>query len=135
MPAFWSDEWFAVVLDAAAALPVVEGVSFTFDVEIEESASGKVRGHGRVDEGRLVVFAPGKFVAPVKGGTADVSFGGKAKRLLPVLDGEQPALVAYMLGELKIDGAYELIVDHLANRGDRTALEAFRVAVADQTDE
>ena len=131
---FWSHEWFDAVNVAAADLPPVEGVSFSFDVEVAESVHGKVRAHGQVDDGRLTSFASGKFVPETKGKKPDVSFIGKAKRLLPIVTGEQPPLVAYMLGELKIDGAYELVVDHLANRGDRAALEAFRVAVADATD-
>lgn len=134
MADFWGDEWFAAVLEAAEVLPPVEGVSFSFDIEVAESANGKVRGHGNVDEGRLVSFANGKFVPPVKGERADVSFVGKAKRLLPIIHGEQPALVAYMLGELKIDGAYELVVDDLANRGDGAAFDAFRAQVAAATD-
>lgn len=134
MADFWSDEWFEAVNGAAADLPKVPGVSFTFDVEVAESAHGKVRAHGQVVDGQLASFASGKFVPETKGEKAQVSFVGKAKRLLPIIDGEQPALVAFMLGELKIDGAYELVVDQLANHGDRAALEAFRLKVAAATD-
>ncbi len=134
MAEFFSEEWFEVVRGAAADLPAVDGVSFTFDVEITESVNGKVRAHGAVENGSLVQFDPGKFVPEVKGESADVNFAGKAKRVLPVIMGEQPALVAYMLGELKIDGAYERVVDELANQGDRAALESFRASVAAATD-
>jgi len=134
MSEFWSDEWFAAVNDAGAELPKVAKVSFSFDVEVAETAQGKVRAHGQVVDGQLQQFAPGKFVPETKGQKADVSFVGKAKRVLPVLLGERPALVAYMLGELKVDGAYELVVDRLANEGDREALEAFRAKVAESTD-
>lgn len=134
MADFWSEDWFAAVNAAAADLPTIDGVSFTFDVEVAESANGKVRAHGAVVDGQLAAFASGKFVPENKGEKPAVSFVGKAKRLLPIVTGEQPALVAYMLGELKVDGAYELVVDHLANRGDREALERFRHAVAAATD-
>ena len=134
MAEFWSDDWFDAVNAAANDLPTVEGISFSFDVEVAESVNGKVRAHGQVDDGRLTQFAVGKFVPETKGEKADVSFVGKAKRLLPILTGEQPALVAYMLGELKVDGAYELVVDRLANEGDRDAFESFRSAVAAATD-
>lgn len=134
MAEFWSEEWFAAVNEAAQVLPKVDGVSFSFDVEVAESAAGKVRAHGAVVDGQIASFETGKFVPEVKGQKADVSFVGKAKRLLPILDGDRPALVAYMLGELKVDGAYELVVDHLANQGDRSAFEAFRSAVAAATD-
>jgi hypothetical protein len=134
MADFWSDEWFASVNEAATNLPIVDAVSFSFDVEVAESAHGKVRAHGQVCDGRLTSFASGKFVPETKGEKADVSFVGKAKRLMPIITGEQPALVAYMLGELKIDGAYELVVDQLANRGDVDAFEAFRASVAAATD-
>ena len=130
MADFWSEDWFAAVNAAARDLPKVDGVSFTFDVEVAESAHGKVRAHGAVVDGQLAAFVPGKFVPENKGEKPEVSFAGKAKRLLPIISGEQPALVAYMLGELKVDGVYELVVDHLANRGDRDALERFRQAVA-----
>jgi len=133
MADFWSDEWFAAVNDAAAALPKVDGVSFSFDVEVAETANGKVRAHGSVVDGQMISFVSGKFVPEVKGQKADVSFIGKAKRLMPIIAGDQPALVAYMLGELKVDGAYELVVDHLANQGDRAAFESFRESVAAAT--
>ena len=63
----------------------------------------------------------------------DVSFVGKAKRLMPIITGEQPALVAYMLGELKVEGEYQLVVDELVNRGDAVAFETFRADVASAT--
>lgn len=134
MAEFWSEDWFEAVNDAGAELPTIEGLSFSFDVEVAESANGKVRAHGAVVDGRVTRFSPGKFVPETKGDTADVSFIGKAKRLLPIVTGEQPALVAYMLGELKVDGAYELVVDQLATRGDRAAFERFRQRVASSTD-
>lgn len=125
----FSDEWYEAVLHAAASLPEVEGLDFVFDAEITE-APGKVRAHGRVADGRLVELASGKLAAADAEGAQAVTFAAKAKRLDPVLSGEVPPLVAYMRGELKIDGAYELVVDDLANRGDLVALEAFRAAVA-----
>lgn len=130
MPDFLSDAWFATVLEAGGSLPEIEGISFRFDAEVTESAAGKVRAYGTVEAGRLVALAAGKDPT----GGADVSFAAKAKRLLPIIRGEVAPLVAYMLGELKIDGAYELVVDRLANTGDRDALEAFRAAVAAATD-
>ncbi len=133
MADFWSEDWFTAVNAAAADLPTVDGVSFSFDVEVAESANGKVRAHGAVVDGQLVAFASGKFVPENKGEKPDVSFIGKAKRLLPILAGEQSPLVAYMLGELKVDGAYELVVDDLANRGDRAAFDRFRETVAAAT--
>ena len=134
MAEFWSDDWFDAVNEAAAELPKTADISFSFDVEVAETANGKVRAHGQVVDGQLQQFAPGKFVPETKGQKADVSFVGKAKRLLPIVVGERPALVAYMLGELKVDGAYELVVDRLANEGDRDALEAFRAKVAESTE-
>ena len=133
MSEFLSDEWFETVRDAGAALPSIEGLSFSFDVEITETASGKVRAHGHIADGRLASFESGKFVPETKGEKAQVSFAGKAKRLLPIIQGERPALVAYMLGELKVDGEYELVVDRMANESDHAALETFRATVASAT--
>ncbi len=129
----YSEEWFAAALEAATDLPEVPGVSFVFDAEITE-APGKVRAHGRVVNGRLTSLVPGKFVAEHDDETVQVTFAGKGKRLAPVLDGEVPPLLAFMRGELKVDGEYQLVVDDLANKGDRSALEAFRAAVANVTD-
>lgn len=130
---FWSEEWFAAVNSSADVLPSIDGLSFSFDVEVAESANGKVRAHGQVTDGRLSAFTAGKFVPDVKGEKADVSFVGKAKRLMPIITGEQPALVAYMLGELKVEGEYQLVVDELVNRGDAVAFETFRADVASAT--
>jgi len=133
MADFLTEEWFAMVLDSADALPKIDGASFNFDIEVNETPHGKVRAHGRIEEGQLVSLVPGKF-KPVDGEQLDVSFIGKAKRLAPIVTGDVNPLVAYMRGELKVDGAYEAIVSDLAARADRTAFEAFRVAVAKGTD-
>lgn len=134
MAEFWSEEWFEAVNKAAEVLPKLDGISFSFDIEVAESAQGKVRAHGTVVDGQVASFVTGKYVPEVKGEKADVSFIGKAKRLLPIIAGDRPALVAYMLGELKVDGAYELVVDHFANQCDPTAFEKFRASVAAATD-
>ena len=133
MPDFLSEDWFATVLDHGSSLPEVD-VSFSFDIEISESASGKVRGHGHVDQGRLASFQPGKFVPDDAASTPHVSFVAKAKRALPIIEGTAHPLVAYMTGELKVDGAYELVVDDFARQCDRAALEQFRSRVAADTD-
>ena len=134
MADFLSEEWFDAVRVAGEQLPTIDGLSFSFDIEITESAAGKVRAHGRVDDGRLSAFEHGKFVPETKGEKPQVSFAGKSKRLLPIVHGERPALVAYMLGELKVDGEYELVVDRLASESDRAALEQFREVVAAATE-
>lgn len=129
MAAFLSDEWFAAVLEAGKALPAAKGLSFDFAIEVPESAAGKVRGHGTIKNGRLTKFAAGK--AP---STPDVDFIAKAKRALPIATGEVAPMVAYMRGELKIDGGYELVVDRMVNELDRDAAAAFGAAVAAATD-
>jgi hypothetical protein len=103
MAEFWSDEWFDAVNEAAGSLRTIDGLSFSFDVP------------------------------ETKGEKANVSFIGKAKRLMPIITGEQPPLVAYMLGELKIEGEYQLVVDNLVNQSDHSALESFRALVAAAT--
>jgi len=134
MAAFLSDEWFASVVESADLLSEIEDVSFGFELEISESASGKVRAHGRVERGRLMSLASGKFVSDPAGTKPEVMFAAKAKRALPIITGQVNPLVAYMLGELKIDGAYELVVDRFAGAVDRQALDRFRERVAAATD-
>ena len=133
MAEFWSDEWFDAVNEAAGSLRTIDGLSFSFDVAVAESANGKVRAHGEVTDGQLRSFVSGQFVPATKGEKANVSFIGKAKRLMPIITGEQPPLVAYMLGELKIEGEYQLVVDNLVNQSDHSALESFRALVAAAT--
>lgn len=133
MAEFLSDEWYELVVDAATGLPEVDGVDFSFDIEVTESVNGKVRAHGAVVSGRIVSLAGGKFIPENKGERADVSFVAKAKRLEPIIAGQVPPLVAYMRGELKIEGAYERVVDHLANGTDGDAWESLRSKVADST--
>lgn len=124
MADFLTDEWFEVVAAAGAELGELPGVSFTFTVEVSESPLGKVRGHGEVVDGRLVSFAAGKPSA-----AADVAMSAKTKRLMPIIEGTQHPLVAFMLGELKIEGAYERIVDDFASQVDRGEFEAFRTTI------
>lgn len=119
-----TDEWFEQVLAAGGELSEHAGVSFTFTIEVSESPLGKVRGHGEIVDGRIAGFASGKPASP-----ADVALSIKNKRLSPILDGSQHPLVAFMLGELKVEGAYELVVDDFASHVDRAEFEAFRVAV------
>ncbi|MEM7095666.1 MAG: SCP2 sterol-binding domain-containing protein [Actinomycetota bacterium] len=134
MAELFSDDWYAMVLDEAAALPEVPGVSFVFAAEVAETPNGKVRSHGRVVDGKLMSFGPGKFVADSDDEVVEVTFEAKAKRLNPVLSGDVSPLLAYMRGELKVDGNYELVLDHLANQGDRAAMESCRAAVAASTE-
>ncbi len=129
MAQFLSDEWFVAVADAGAQLAEAPGLSFTFDIEVPEAASGKVRGHGSVVDGRITSFVAGKAPAPV-----EVSLIAKNKRALPVVLGHEPPLVAYMLGHVKIEGAYEIVIDRLVNEADSTSLQAFGDAVAAATD-
>jgi len=129
MAEFLTDEWFDVVATAGAELDKLPGVCFTFTVEVSESPLGKVRGHGEIADGQLVAFATGKPPA-----AADVAFSAKTKRFMPILDGTQHPLVAFMMGELKVEGDYERVVDDFASQVDPTQFEAFRKTVHDATD-
>lgn len=132
MAEIYTDEWYAEVLAASASLPAVDGVSFCFDVEVAD-APGKKRAHGRVVDGQLTSFAAGKFVA--EGDEAvQVSFATKGKYMPSLLSGDESPLVSYMRGYLKVDGEYELVIDHLANQCDKAAMDSFRAEVANLTD-
>lgn len=129
MADFLTDEWFEAVQAAGAKLSELPGVSFTFTVEVAESPLGKVRGHGEMVDGRLATFAVGK---PAE--KTDVAMSAKTKRLMPVIDGRQHPLVAFMMGEVKVEGAYERVVDDFAAQVDRAEFEAFRKAIEAATD-
>lgn len=133
MAEMYSDEWYGQVLAAAGDLPVVPGASFVFDVEISD-APGKKRAHGRVVDGQLRSLVAGKFVAAEDGETLQVNFATKGKYMGPLLSGETAPLVAYMRGELKVDGEYELVIDHFANQCDSQALGLFRDKVGGLSD-
>ena len=39
MADFWSDEWFAAVNTTAEVLPTIDGLSFSFDVEVADKVA------------------------------------------------------------------------------------------------
>lgn len=101
MSDFLSDEWISQVQDVAGDLPKVEGASLALDFEVSGAPAGKVRAHATIDEGQIVEVAPGANKQ------ADCRVVVKAPIALDILKGELDPDVAFMRGDLKLEGAYE----------------------------
>lgn len=112
---FLSDDWFAIVLEAARGLPGMEGVSAVVNFELQGSKPsadepvskqrpGKQHCHAVLRDGKLEEFAAGKIA------DSDCTASCKIPEALAILRGEDDAEVAYMQGRLKLEGDYGLLL-------------------------
>lgn len=123
-----SPEWFEQVAAIAAKAPEIETPDFVFDLEILEVPGGKVRAHGTIKNGVLTELDMGKIAKTDDPNLVEISL--KAKRVDAFIDGEIGLLTGFMRGEIKIDGAYELLVDHYASNADADTIEEIRAQIA-----
>jgi putative sterol carrier protein len=115
MAAFLSDEWFSLVRDAAAALPAEPGTTGSVQYVVAGAPRGKVQFSLRVEDGRIVELAPGK--SSTVDCTVQCSYAdGRA-----IFEGTLPRDVAYMRGDLKVDGNYAGYVLRLMPWFDRAS--------------
>lgn len=112
---FLSDDWFAIVLEAARGLPGMEGMSAVVNFELQGSKPsadepvskqrpGKQHCHAVLRDGKLEEFAAGKIA------DSDCTASCKLPEALAILRGEDDAEVAYMQGRLKLEGDYGLLL-------------------------
>ena len=112
---FLSDDWFAIVLEAARGLPGMEGMSAVVNFEMQGSKPsadepvskqrpGKQHCHAVLRNGKLEEFAAGKA------GDPDCAVSCKLPEALAIVRGEDDAEVAYMQGRLKLEGDYGLLL-------------------------
>jgi hypothetical protein len=125
---FLGDDWFGLNLEAASGWPERPGVDCSVNYEVTSTPDGKVRYHAIIRDGRLVEMAAGKLA------DADVSIVYKyADARAEVADGEHPDL-AYMSGRMKLEGDYARWVYGLRPLLDSAEYDAFRSALADNTE-
>ena len=100
MAAFLTDEWFAALRETAEAWPARDGVSASLQFVIASSPSGKLQFVVRVVDGRLTEIAMGKS------DQIDCTMQLSYAHAVAMARGELDREVAYMRGDLKIDGDY-----------------------------
>ena len=100
MAAFLTDEWFAMVVDEGAALPAVPGASLVMQHVIAGSPHGKVQAVLEVRDGQIVDARAGKRA------DASCTVTWAFADALAALRGDVALDVAFMRGDLKIEGDY-----------------------------
>jgi putative sterol carrier protein len=100
MAAFLTDEWFAALRDESASWPQREGVSAAMQFVIASSPSGKLQFVVRVADGRITEITMGKR------DDIDCTLQCSYAHAAAIARGEVDREVAYMRGDLKIDGDY-----------------------------
>ena len=128
MAAFLTDEWFALVRDAAASWPAREGVDASLQFVIAGAPAGKVQFVVRVTEGRITEIVRGKSDAVDC--TVQMSYAHASALAQGTLDRE----VAYMRGDLKIDGNYTAYLLRLQPLFERAELAATAQSLRDRTE-
>lgn len=104
MSDFLTEDWFPEVVTAAAGLPKTDGCDAIVNFEIAGAPSGKLRVHAVVADGQISSVEMGKS----KEAVCDITIG--AENAQAVLLGEIDPAVGYMRGDIKLGGAYELIL-------------------------
>ena len=104
MAAFLTDEWFALARDAAGSWPSRPGVDAALQIIVAGTPKGKLQFVVRVIEGRIADIAIGKSDAVDC--TVQCSYADARAMAQGTLDRE----VAYMRGDLKIDGHYSAYI-------------------------
>lgn len=101
---FLTDEWFAEALAASAALEAVDAVDATVQWVVSGAPGGKVSCFVAVRDGKVTELAAGKRADA----SCTVQCSAAVARAL--LDGSLSSDVAFMRGDLKIDGDYAAYV-------------------------
>jgi putative sterol carrier protein len=100
MAAFLTDEWFAMVAEEAAALPSVAGADLVMQHVISGSPHGKVQAVLEVHDGRVAEVRAGKRA------DASCTVTWTYADALAALRGDTTLDVAFMRGDLKVEGDY-----------------------------
>ena len=101
---FLSEEWLAALTAAAVGLPTAAGCSVSVRLEISGAPHGRGRLAVRLEDGQLAEVALGRPLA------ADCSVSCRYDDALAICEGRLDPAVAYMRGDLKLDGAYERVL-------------------------
>ena len=101
---FLSEEWLAALTAAATGLPTAAGCSVSVRLEIPGAPYGKGSLSVRLEDGQLAEVALGRPVAE------DCVVSCPYDDALAICEGRLDPAVAYMRGDLKLDGAYERVL-------------------------
>ncbi len=123
-----SEEWLAFVREQAGALPELPGVSLVMQHVVSGSPAGKVQCGVEVVDGRLVACAVGKRA------DAACTITWTYTDALAALRGADLD-VAFMRGDLKVDGDYRRFLLDLRQVFATPSGTAFLTAVRDATDD
>jgi len=103
---FLSDEWIESLRSLGNELPKVKDASVSCQHEISATPDGKVRFYTIWEDGRLVGVDKGKYPDP------DCTITVKYPDALDILHGRKEPEVAFMQGDLKVEGNYrKLLMD------------------------
>jgi hypothetical protein len=100
MAAFLTDEWFAMVAEEAASLPSIPGASLVMQHVVAGSPHGKVQAVLELVDGQVVEIRAGKRA------DASCTVTWNFADALAALRGDVTIDVAFMRGDLKVEGDY-----------------------------
>ena len=125
---FLSDDWFGLNLEAASGWPERPGVDCSANFEVTGAPDGKVRYHAVIRGGRLVEMTSGKLA------DADVNIIYKYDDAKAEVSGGDHPDLAYMTGQMKLEGDYARWVFGLRPLLDSAEYDDFRSALGEFTD-
>jgi putative sterol carrier protein len=128
MAAFLTDEWFAALRDEGSSWPVREGVSAALQFVIASSPSGKLQFVVRVVDGRITEIVMGKR------DDVDCTLQCSYAQAAAIAKGELDREVAYMRGDLKVDGDYVAYVLRLQPLFESAEFAASCQSLRDRTE-
>lgn len=128
MTQFLSDEWFAMVTAESAKLPEVSGLDARLAYTVSATPSGKLQFVVDIAGGRIASIEKAKN--PQAGCSVQLTYAQARELLEGTLDRE----VAYMRGDLKLDGDYASYVLRLMPWFASDATDRLRRAVAAATE-
>ena len=101
---FLSEEWLEALTAEAVGLPTAAGCSVSVRLEISGAPYGKGSLSVRLEDGQLAEVARGRPVAE------DCVVSCSYDDALAICEGRLDPAVAYMRGDLKLDGTYERVL-------------------------
>lgn len=142
MAEFLTQAWCDEVLVTQQQLPDIDHEDFGVAFSVPITRSCKTDGFALITQGRITALGvvekgqdPNERAKEILGSVAvATTLEVKVDRALKIATGKRNFLAAYMVGELKIEDRYELIVDLLANGTDHDAWRAITAEIAAFTD-
>ena len=128
MAAFLTDEWFDALRAEGASWPAREGVTASLLFVVASSPSGKLQFVVRVVDGKLTE------IVMKKSDDVDCTLQCSYAQAASIARGEVDREVAYMRGDLKIDGDYVAYLLRLQPLFDSAEFAASCQSLRDRTE-